>query len=1302
MAAPRDAPALLPDTPIDGLELEWVHGYRGHDSRNNLRYSAEGRVVYPAAGLGVSLHVPSFTQKFCSEHSDEVLCLAAHPSLKYMATGQMGRKPSIVVWDAETGETTQVMVGFHRRAVSQLAFSPDGRLLASIGADDQHSLAVYEWRRGLLKAWGVTSGRKVLGLAWDPSSSVVLECGLKHVAFYELQGRNLGFHKGIIGRKGVSQAFLAAAYVGKQPVVATADGHVYVFENYTLEKTVKAHESAVYALHPFDSGVFTGGKDGLIKKWSVDWECVATFDTLLNVNSCLRPRVRSLCLSPDKKRLLVGTAGNEVFELSAFNGSDGHNGPLVGGSFRGQTWGLALHPQRPEVATIGDDGAVRVFSLDSRRALLRTVLESGGRAIAYSPNGKHLVVGLGRGKKNDRHDGGFVVLDADKLSVLHEARDAAEWIRVARFTPDGQTLALGSEDTRVYLYNVKDMYSKRHVITSHRAPVTHVDFSADSLYLQSADRAGALVYTDLVTGINIPSPLTVKDVAWKSWTLPYGWPVQGLWPTKLPSDGSSPLCVARSEDKKLLAVGDSFGRLRLYNYPLAEENAGFRRSRGHGPEVRGLVWSRDDGLLLSVGGKDMCVMQWRHVADATPESGDEAKEEDDLATIEVDGGLLNKEDPRKDPLKDKPPPQGWDGKWLKAIVAPTAIPPETSALPPVELELVGVAGVRAEDVRNGVRYNAADDVVWAAGAVGVVHDLGSNSQTFFAHHRHDIISLAMSHDGRYVATGEAAAAPRVRVWDAAAGVEIAELPLVHTKGVSILAFSRDGKVLASVGQDEQHSVAVYRTYSGLWADARRVACERSTRAKLLFGLFCGPQSFPLMLGGVRTVHFLSLEGKSLRLQRGVFGQRRKIQPLLCGVHLAGQDIVVTGAVSGHLYVWKDRTVSKVQPAHTGSIYALAQAELGVVSGGKDGLVKMWDRDLNVLKQFNLMEGEPLPYSPCVHSVCTNRAATKLLVGLRGGEVWELAIVSGKRLLVTEGHSRRQLRGLVVNPANADQYATMGDDGVLRLWSVSQRRVVKRLKLDGSCRALAWAKDGKHLALGFGGSGGDTTVTSKDGAIMVLDSDLEVVHEERRSKLSIADLKFSPNGATLAVGSEDGRVYLHDVAKQFALRASSGKSNDEVRWMDWSEDGTVLQVGTGEADLALIDANDGARLAALSSHRDTRWETITCPYGWYVQGIWPRLETPGYDVLSVDRSHDERLLAVSTVDGDLRVYAYPVQTMPNKPFLTVRGHGQMATKARFTADDSHLISLDGYSGTIFTYRVLPLGKKAVEAQATAKE
>ena len=39
------------------LELEYCHGYRAKDCRNNLRYLEDGRVIYHAAAVGVQMNV---------------------------------------------------------------------------------------------------------------------------------------------------------------------------------------------------------------------------------------------------------------------------------------------------------------------------------------------------------------------------------------------------------------------------------------------------------------------------------------------------------------------------------------------------------------------------------------------------------------------------------------------------------------------------------------------------------------------------------------------------------------------------------------------------------------------------------------------------------------------------------------------------------------------------------------------------------------------------------------------------------------------------------------------------------------------------------------------------------------------------------------------------------------------------------------------------------------------------------------------------------------------------------------------
>ena len=50
-------------TDVD-LTLSWVHGYRSHDCRNNLRYSAAGSIVYNVASLGVVYSKSQGKQRF--------------------------------------------------------------------------------------------------------------------------------------------------------------------------------------------------------------------------------------------------------------------------------------------------------------------------------------------------------------------------------------------------------------------------------------------------------------------------------------------------------------------------------------------------------------------------------------------------------------------------------------------------------------------------------------------------------------------------------------------------------------------------------------------------------------------------------------------------------------------------------------------------------------------------------------------------------------------------------------------------------------------------------------------------------------------------------------------------------------------------------------------------------------------------------------------------------------------------------------------------------------------------------------
>ena len=83
-----------------------------------------------------------------------------------------------------------------------------------------------------------------------------------------------------------------------------------------------------------------------------------------------------------------------------------------------------------------------------------------------------------------------------------------------------------------------------------------------------------------------------------------------------------------------------------------------------------------------------------------------------------------------------------------------------------------------------------------------------------------------------------------------------------------------------------------------------------------------------------------------------------------------------------------------------------------------------------------------------------------------------AAVAHARLLV-QGHSAmRRGKGwqgesvaLATDPTNSDTFATGGDDGTVRIWSVAEHRLLAIRTLPLSVSALAYTSDGLHLAVG---------------------------------------------------------------------------------------------------------------------------------------------------------------------------------------------------------------------------------------------
>lgn len=85
------------DPPDANLELEYIHGYRCHDVRNNVRYTSSGEIVYHTAAVGIVLNSGVNAQKHFLCHTDDIIAFDVNSRGTLAATGEIGRTPLLCV-----------------------------------------------------------------------------------------------------------------------------------------------------------------------------------------------------------------------------------------------------------------------------------------------------------------------------------------------------------------------------------------------------------------------------------------------------------------------------------------------------------------------------------------------------------------------------------------------------------------------------------------------------------------------------------------------------------------------------------------------------------------------------------------------------------------------------------------------------------------------------------------------------------------------------------------------------------------------------------------------------------------------------------------------------------------------------------------------------------------------------------------------------------------------------------------------------------------------------------------------------
>uniref|UniRef100_A0A4W5QTW0 EMAP like 1 n=1 Tax=Hucho hucho TaxID=62062 RepID=A0A4W5QTW0_9TELE len=168
-----------------------------------------------------------------------------------------------------------------------------------------------------------------------------------------------------------------------------------------------------------------------------------------------------------------------------------------------------------------------------------------------------------------------------------------------------------SKNQAMRLKGVVRRAQRQDCVEGHSSFITHLDWSVDSQYLVSNSGDYEILYWIPSVCKQVVSVETTRDIPWATSTCTLGFQVFGLWPDG--SDGTDINAVSRSNEKQLLVTGDDFGKVCLFSYPCCQFRAPSHVYGGHSSHVTNVNFLFDDSCLVSTGGKDMSVMQWRIV-----------------------------------------------------------------------------------------------------------------------------------------------------------------------------------------------------------------------------------------------------------------------------------------------------------------------------------------------------------------------------------------------------------------------------------------------------------------------------------------------------------------------------------------------------------------------------------------------------------------------------------------------------------------------------------------------------------------
>ena len=406
-------------------------------------------------------------------HSRHIYALAVSPNGRLLATG--GKDKAIRLWEVKSGSKIAELGG-HAGSVKCLAFTGNGRLLASGSADNTVKIWSIDLESSSIREVTTLRGHtgSVFSVAFSPDGTSLVSAS-ESIKVWDVPPRPNPL---VLSEHSAGVLDVAFAPDGSVAVSGAQDGTMRLWRSSTGRSVgaFNAHLKAVSAVafSPDGKSLASGGMDNVIRIWDAK-----TKEMLATLTGHTEP-VTAIAFSPDGRTLASGGSDQSVrlWRIPEFRERvklKGHTGTVTG---------LAFSPDGKALATGSWDKIVCCWDVASARKTDSVFTDC--LAVAFSEDGKTLATG------------GYCTIglwDYPSLKEKASLTGHKGWVTALDFCPDGRTLASGSSDQSVKLWDLHTHSGRgqeRATFSDHQGLVSAVRFSFDGQVLASAGRDGTV------------------------------------------------------------------------------------------------------------------------------------------------------------------------------------------------------------------------------------------------------------------------------------------------------------------------------------------------------------------------------------------------------------------------------------------------------------------------------------------------------------------------------------------------------------------------------------------------------------------------------------------------------------------------------------------------------------------------------------------------------------------------------------------------------------------------------------------